>query len=51
MAQQDNVIIIKTVENITTSILDYFLNVALVTEIEEVDLVSGQTFSASGLET
>jgi hypothetical protein len=50
MAQQDDIIIIRTVENITTSILDYFLNIALVTEIEEDDLVSGVTFSTSGKE-
>lgn len=50
MAQQDDVIIIRTVENITTSILDYFLNVALVTEISEDDLIAGQTFSVSGIE-
>ena len=50
MAQQDDVIIIRTVENITTSILDYFLNVALVTEISEDDLIAGQSFSASGIE-
>ena len=37
MAQQDDIIIIRTVESITTSILDYFLNVALVTEISDED--------------
>lgn len=53
MAQQDDVIIIRTVESITTSILDYFLNIALVTEIsdeEGVDLIVGQTFSQGGYE-
>ena len=50
MAQQDDIIIIRTVENITTSILDYFLNIALVTEIEQADLQSGITFSPSGKE-
>lgn len=53
MAQQDDIIIIRTVESITTSILDYFLNVALVTEIsdeEGVDLIAGQTFSDKGFE-
>ena len=50
MAQQDDVIIIRTVENITTSILDYFLNIALVTEISDDELVAGQTFSTSGKE-
>jgi hypothetical protein len=50
MAQQDDVIIIRTVENITTSILDYFLNIALVTEISDDELVTGQTFSTSGKE-
>ena len=50
MAHQDDIIIIRTVENITTSILDYFLNVALVTAITEDDLITGQTFSTSGKE-
>lgn len=50
MAQQDDVIIIRTVENITTSILDYFLNVALVTEISDTDLLTGKTFNPSGME-
>ena len=50
MAHQDDIIIIRTVENITTSILDYFLNVALVTEITEDDLIAGQTFSTGGKE-
>lgn len=50
MAQQDDVIIIRTTEEVTTSILDYFLNIALVTEISEDDLILGQSFSASGLE-
>lgn len=50
MAQQDDIIIIKTIENITTSILDYFLNVAYITEFEEDDLLEGQSFSASGKE-
>ena len=50
MAQQDDVIIIRTVENITTSILDYFLNVALITEISESDLLAGQTFNPNGME-
>ena len=50
MAHQDDIIIIRTVENITTSILDYFLNVALITEITEDDLVAGQSFSPSGKE-
>lgn len=46
MANQDDVIIIRTVESITTSILDYFLNIALVTEIEDsTDLVDGKDFS------
>jgi hypothetical protein len=51
MAQQDDIIIISTVEEITTSILDYFLNIALVTAIETDDLVTGQTFSTTGIET
>lgn len=50
MAQQDDIIIIRTVENITTSILDYFLNIALVTEIEKADLQPDITFSPSGKE-
>ena len=50
MAQQDDIIIIRTVESITTSILDYFLNIALVTPVEETDLVEGQSFDASGIE-
>ena len=50
MAQQDDVIIIRTVENITTSILDYFLNIALVTEIAEGDLLAETTFNPSGIE-
>lgn len=50
MAQQDDVIIIRTVENITTSILDYFLNIALVTEISEADLLPDVTFSSAGIE-
>ena len=51
MAQQDDIIIIKTEKTITTSVLDYFLNIALVTEIETSDLVSQATFSTSGKET
>ena len=52
MANQDDIIIIRTVESITTSILDYFLNIALVTEIDDAtDLVDGQTFSPSDIET
>lgn len=51
MAHQDDIIIIKTEETVTTSILDYFLNIALVTEVDNTDLVSGQTFDASGIET
>lgn len=35
MAQQDDIIEIKTVESIYTSILDYFLNIALVTPVTE----------------
>lgn len=50
MANQDDIIIIKTVENITTSVLDYFLNIALITPIEEGDLLDEQTFSPSGKE-
>ena len=56
MAQQDDIIEIKTVESISTSILDYFLNVALVTPVAETtsettgDLIEGQTFSADGYE-
>lgn len=56
MAQQDDIIEIKTVESISTSILDYFLNVALVTPVAkstsetEGDLIEGQTFSADGYE-
>lgn len=50
MAQQDDIIIIRTVESITTSILDYFLNVSLVTEISDEDLVDEQSFSPSGYE-
>lgn len=51
MANQDDIILIRTVESITTSILDYFLNIALVTPIDnDVDLVSGQTFSSAGYE-
>lgn len=51
MAQQDDIIIIKTEENVTTSILDYFLNIALVTEIDTSDLVTDETFSVAGYET
>ena len=51
MAQQDDIIIIKTEESIETSILDYFLNIALVTEIDTTDLVADATFSSSGTET
>lgn len=51
MAQQDDIIIIKEIESMTTSILDYFLNIALVTEITEEDLISDTTFSSSGMET
>lgn len=51
MAQQDDIIIINTEETVTTSILDYFLNIALVTEVDNTDLVSGQDFDASGIET
>lgn len=56
MAQQDDIIEIKLVESITTSILDYFLNVALVTPITEStvevagDLILGKTFSENGYE-
>lgn len=51
MANQDDIIIIRTVESITTSILDYFLNIALVTEIDNnTDLVEGQTFDSSDIE-
>lgn len=56
MAQQDDIIEIKTVETITTSILDYFLNVALVTPVAETtggttgDMIEGQTFSEAGYE-
>lgn len=50
MAQQDDIIIIRTVESITTSILDYFFNVALVTEISDEEMVDGQSFSPSGYE-
>lgn len=56
MAQQDDIIEIKTVENITTSILDYFLNVALVTPITEStseitgDLILNEEFSEDGYE-
>lgn len=51
MAQQDDVIIIRTVESITTSILDYFLNIALVSEIsEDTDLIEGQSFDSKGYE-
>ena len=52
MAQQDDIIEIKTVENITTSILDYFLNVALVTPIiethEEIDPETGEAITIQG---
>lgn len=52
MAQQDDIIIIKTEESIETSILDYFLNIALVTEIDnENDLVEGKTFSEDDIDT
>lgn len=51
MAQQDDIIIIKTEESIETSILDYFLNIALVTEIDDTDLITGVTFNASGMDT
>ena len=51
MAQQDDIIIIKTEESIETSILDYFLNIALVTEIDETDLVTDATFSPLDIET
>lgn len=54
MAQQDDIIIIKTIESISTPILDYFLNIALVTEISEtegVDLkTGGKPFATSGYE-
>lgn len=50
MAHQDNIIIIKTEETITTSILDYFLNIALVTEIDTGDLVTDKTFDSTGVE-
>lgn len=56
MAQQDDIIEIKTVETITTSILDYFLNVALVTPVAETtsettgDMIEGETFSEAGYE-
>lgn len=50
MAQQDDIILIQTIESVTTSILDYFLNIALVTEIATEDLVSGQVFSPTGKE-
>lgn len=50
MANQDDIIIIRTVESITTSILDYFFNIAFVTEIEEDDLLDSITFDPSGIE-
>lgn len=51
MAQQDNIIIIKTEETVSTSITEYFLNIALVTEIDnDTDLVNNQTFSTDGVE-
>lgn len=56
MAQQDDIIEIKTVESISTSILDYFLNVALVTPIVEStteitgDLIIDEEFSTDGYE-
>lgn len=50
MANQDNIIIIKMVPNITTSILDYFLNIALVAEFTEEDMVAGKVFNAKGKE-
>lgn len=52
MAQQDDIIEIKTVETIYTSILDYFLNVALVTPIiethEETDAETGEAITIQG---
>lgn len=65
MAQQDDIIEINTVEEISTSILDYFLNVALVTPITETteeddgeggtvvvagDLLPDEEFSEDGYE-
>lgn len=51
MAQQDDIIIINTVKTITTSILDYFFNICLVTEITEDDLLTGKKFDTSDMET
>lgn len=50
MAYQEDIIVIKTQERITTSILDYMLNILMITEILPEDLVSGKTFSPSGYE-
>ena len=50
MAYQEDIIQIRTEERITTSILDYMLQMLMVTEISQDDLVSGKTFSVSGYE-
>lgn len=50
MAQQDNIILIRMVPTVTTSILDYFLTVALISEINNDDLQVGAEFSVSGIE-
>lgn len=53
MAQQDEIIEIKELERISTSVLEYFYNIALVTEISDEDLVDaeGNPFDPSGKET
>ena len=50
MAYQEDIIIIKTEERITTSILDYMLNILMVTPVSQDDLVVGKTFNVSGYE-
>ena len=50
MAYQEDIIVIKTQERITTSILDYMLNILMITEILPEDLVQGKSFSPNGYE-
>lgn len=50
MAYQEDIIQIRTEERITTSILDYMLQMLMVTEISQEDLLSGKTFSVAGYE-
>lgn len=50
MAYQEDIIVIKTEERITTSILDYMLNILMITEISPDDLQAGKSFSPNGYE-